>query len=53
MELDISVDPHVVEDSGDEGEDDGVFEFFIVVEGRVADVLRPGVASKSSHYHST
>lgn len=53
MELDIPMDPHVVEHAGDDGEDDGVFEFLIVVEGRVADVLRPGVASKSSHYHST
>ena len=53
VELDIAMHPQIVEGTRHDGENDSILEFFIVVERRIADVLRPGVASESSHNDST
>lgn len=45
----VAVPPEGVDESGDEADGGHSPVVFVVVEGRVADVLRPGVAGKSSH----
>ena len=45
--------PHGVDDHCEASDEHGSFVVFVVVEGSVADVLGPGIASETTHLLST